>query len=396
MKFITTFAAIFSLTLLIACGGGGGGSTASSGSDRVATPIETRSIGNQIITIGGEDGVVPLSGLDRFTPSIISPTMQTFRDFSEEDEDAEHYVRGTSGTMGRIGICCTEEYDSGALPGDPERHTHYAKSGEPSKITESGEWEYVGLPPPRDLSGIHPAAVSCQLHACGEEGEPEDYFVDSSYRSRTSSTATVGGVSFARGSLTATRRHDNTPLEFQTFAGWLGSGFFKTTQISIGESGREQYRLYSHYLHHSDHCCSLEPAPSGTGSAIWEGAAVASIKDAAAIEDDWSFIRGDATIDIDDLANPDVDLRFDNWHLINGRAVSLPAVIFDGAELGRGNYYHESCHPDCTGKITTGGFILQESKRYVVGSFHGANQRGVGGAFETEMLQGAFGAVRQE
>ena len=222
--------------------------------------------------------------------------------------------------------------------------------------------------------------------------------MDSSYRSRTSSTATTGGVSFARGSLTATRRHDNTPLEFQTFAGWLGGGFFTTTQVSIGESGREQYRLFSQYHNHSDLCCGRGPIPSGTGSAIWEGVAVASIKDAAAIEDDWAFIRGDATVDIDDLENPDVDLRFDNWHLINGRELSLPAVIFDGAEFqgAYSGYYDETCYPDCGGRVVAGRFELVESSKGVAGTFHGVNQRSVGGVFETETLAGAFGAVRQE
>lgn len=397
MKLINRLAVMFSLTLLIACGGGGGSTAGTGGNERVATPIETRTIGSETITIGGDNGLPALSGLTSFTPSITSSTMQTFRDFWNGGEpyignnpDGLSRIGGATSGMGRIGVCCwLPGLTNSALPGDPAGHTHYDKHYR-DPVTYSTRVA--------DLSLIHPRAVSHNAQN-DPTSTPQDYFVDSSYRSRTSSTATIGNVSFARGSLTATRRHDNTPLEFQTFAGWLDGGFFSITQVSIGESGREQYRLFSQYHNHAGWCCSIGPIPSGTGRAVWEGAAVASIKDAAAIEDDWAFIRGGATIDIDDLANPEVDLRFDNWHLINGREVSLPAVTFDGVKFqgANSNSYDETCYPYCAGNVTAGYFQSDstESLKRVNGVFHGDNQEGVGGTFETEMLMGAFGAVRQ-
>lgn len=360
-----------SLTLLVACGGGGGNSTASSGNNRVATPIETLSVGSRTITIGGDNGVAPLSGLNSFTPSITSPTMQAVREIGA---DSEFYFTAQGyGQLGKIGDCCGG-VPGEALPGDPQDHSHFDKQFR-SSDPEYNNWLFI-----RDLSQIHPTAVSCRHSGC-EGKQIEDYFVDSSYRSRTSSIATIGDISFARGSLTAIRRHDNTPLEFQTFAGWFDNRIFATMRISIGEPGREQYRLHSYYGHHADYCCGGGTAPTGTGSARWAGAAVASIKDAAAIEDDWSFIRGDATIEMDDLSTPYVDLRFDNWHLINGREVSLPATIFEGAEI---------CLP-----CNAGHFSLRDTSGAVSGTFHGDNQSEVGGIFETETLAGAYAGVRQ-
>lgn len=369
--------------LLVACGGGGGGSTAGTGgNDRVESPIEFVSVGGFITTIGGDNGVAPLSGLSSFTPSITSPTMQAVR---EIDLKGEHHVMLTLSEISELGSCCKI---IGILPGDDGQLDAYF-----SKFFNMHD--AIELPlPMTDLSLVHPNAPSCRVSCVSRP--PEDYFADSTYRSRTSSTAIIGDVNFARGSLTATRAHDNTLLEFQTFAGWFDGRIFTTKQILIGESGSKQYRFISYYLASADRYIDPDyhhssfyggTTPSGTGSAIWEGVAVASIKDVAAIEHGWSFIRGDATIDIDDLTNPDVDLRFDNWHLIDGREVLLPVIIFEGAEINRfGNFI--SFNDDLP---SLNGFRRPQAE----GVFHGDNQEAVGGTFETKTLAGAFAGVRQ-
>lgn len=46
---------------------------------------------------------------------------------------------------------------------------------------------------------------------------------------------------------------------------------------------------------------------------------------------DRTFVRGDATVDIDDFLNPNVDITLDNWHMINGQAApGVQALIGDG------------------------------------------------------------------
>ena len=411
----------FSLTLLIACGGGGG-STASTGSpagtgsaptgnDRVSHPPETKSLGSRVVTIGGDDGVAPLSGLTSFTPSVLSPTMREIRKRHQPATKREtrgvidpntgkpHFIWvpgsrahfSSFGKIGsyqqRVGINCGSGVDCITnLPGDSNHK-------DPREIFDNSI-ERFGLFSMRDtiadLSLVYPNAyyrvfTKRDSNNCGQGGRHScndaehirvKYFTEN-FISRISSTATIGDVSFARGSLTATRQHDKAPLEFQTFAGWLDSGIFGTIRVKVGESGSEQHLFTSYYTWDWDE----GTRPSGTGSATWEGAAVASIKDVAAIIDGWSFIRGDATIDIDDLANPDVDLRFDNWKTIDGREVSLPATTFENISLrfdGRGF--------ELRGGETTGR---------AEGWFHGENANKVSGHFQDDTLAGAFGAVRQ-
>lgn len=390
-----------SITLLVACGGGGGGGgglTATTGTPAGVEPPREITLGGRTVTIGDENGVAPLSGLNSFTPSMASPTMQAVI----ENRQQRNYLLFSDFT----GVENDDFINSHSVPSDqPYYSGQVAASDQPFR-------KYTRLPddpinppfcsdlvggcltqaPPfwdlfdirsdiRDLSFVSVDAVR------GRNSGPagvKDYFDKSTYRSRISSTEKVGDISFARGNLKVTRisGEKSTPLEFETFAGWLDGGVFGSIQLSIGESGGKEYLFTSYYLGNRG---QDDMTPSGTGSATWEGAAVASIKNATAIEDGWGFVRGEATIGIEDLANPEVDLRFDNWHTINGREVSLPATTFDNIPLGEGSSFFSPSRPDTSTALD----------RMVKGEFHGDNHKHVGGTFYTETLSGAFGAVRQ-
>ena len=450
MKHITTLATMFSLTLLIGCGGGGGGSTAGTGtptgtggaptalgglptddgggglptgddgSDRVeipkvSHPPETKSIGGRVVTIGGDDGVPALSVLNNFQPTITSSTIQTIREMAVTHHPTETYRNGLP--VRQVTLYVSPVTEIGKYDGS-EQYTNCTSTlscytrlpGDPvSRPALHSVFLYWVLPDPPKMRffDINSSSAITDLSLITKspgviDGHYSDghtpYFADLSYESRTTPTATIGDVSFARGHLTAIRKYNNTPLEFQTFAGWLDGSIFATIQMSIGDSGvssRDRYRFVSYYLRGSGD----STAPSGTGSATWEGAAVASIKDIVSIKDGWSFIRGDATIDIDDLANPDVDLRFDNWKTIDGREVSLLATTFDnvplterqGYDYDTQTYFKDGYYGSFKERVGTEGYRYR-----VEGWFHGENGREVGGIFNTETLSGAFGAVRQE
>ena len=93
------------------------------------------------------------------------------------------------------------------------------------------------------------------------------------------------------------------------------------------------------------------------------------------------FVRGDATLVIDDFANPDVDVAFDNLHdletgaRLDGRSIPpWENIPLDGSAFGE--------------KPT-------ESNDYIQGRFIGEGHAGVVGIFERSEIVGSFGANRQ-
>ena len=195
--------------------------------------------------------------------------------------------------------------------------------------------------------------------------------------STITNTAEIGEITFARGSLTGTK--DNTPVEFQTFAGWLDGGIFGITQVSVGETGSQEHRFIPYTI--GTHA-RTRPSPTGNEtSATWEGNTVASAKTNA------TFILGDAKIDIDDLANPDVDLMLDNWRMINGQVASdVPAISFDNMEIRLSGVF--GLHDQDNNNNQVNGAVS--------GYFQGSDHNSVIGIFNTEDVVGTFGGVRQE
>ena len=225
---------------------------------------------------------------------------------------------------------------------------------------------YVALPGNNSSLKFHLASID-DLSLVANDS----FFGTSSYTSMITNGATVGNATLARGRLTGTREADDTPLEFETFSGWLSGSVFGTTQIAVGASGneREQYRFISYSVG-----VISGSAPSATGtetSATWEGATVATVKA------DRTFMLGDAGITVN-FTDTDVDLMFDNWRGLDNQAVSgMSAITYQNLTLN----------------TTNGSF--RSTDRQVQGIFYGTGHTEVGGYFNTMSVAGAFGGTRQ-
>ena len=108
--------------------------------------------------------------------------------------------------------------------------------------------------------------------------------------------------------------------------------------------------------------------PAASGGAVWLGAVVGV--DTRTGE----RIEGDAVLDIDDFARPDVDVSFTGLADAGGRSRSdlrwddIPAV--------------------------EGAFRRQDADGAIDGRFYGSDHQEAGGIFETDQLTGSFGASR--
>ena len=312
---------IFSLTFLVACGGGGGST--------VATPTAP--------TNGGMT-VNPLADLTNFVPTENSLTIQA--------------VQGIAGTTD-ASIVIDEIFEAGSL--DRSHATC---------IDEAGfcQTELPGNRASLRFSKNNITDISLVIN--------NSFF--SAYNSEITNGIIIEGITYARGNLIGTRMADNTPVEFQTFAGWLDGSIFGITQIEVGESGNEQYRFGAYHVG-VPNTSNPTATESEATSATWAGVTVATIKT------DRTFIRGDATITIPDLANADVDLEFDNWrNLDNQQLSSMQAISYEDLMLTRGRFSLVS-----TGQVE------------VRGQFYGTGHMEVGGYFNTMDVTGAFGGTRQ-
>ena len=108
--------------------------------------------------------------------------------------------------------------------------------------------------------------------------------------------------------------------------------------------------------------------PAALGGAIWRGTLVGV--------DTWTRdrIEGDAVIDIDDFARPDVDIAFTGIEDTHGRS---------RAELRWEDI-----------PVVNGTFQMQDADGAIEGQFYGSNHQEVGGIFDRDQLTGAFGASR--
>ncbi len=323
---ITTIA--LALTLLVACGGGGSGNTATAPTPPTSPtpPIEN-----------------PFADLANFMPTTDS-SLQV--------------IEGIVGADGAR-INTSSVFEEGSL------------NGEAASCNVNGCVVPLpgGVAPlPSDIVAIPYLNISVGDISLISNGH---FFSTSTYSSEITNGMTVEGIegiTFARGKLTGTRDQGGTPLEFQTFAGWLNGSIFGTTQITFEVSGSEQYRFISYNAG-----VPTGSNPSGTGSATWEGAAVATVKA------DRTFIQGDATITIADLANPAVDVEVRNFHDINTGVPTTNRLLSANISL------------DGTGGFTSGGQLI-----HMGGRFYGAGHEQVGGWFNSNEITGAFGGTRQQ
>ena len=338
MNIFRLIAIALPMTILIACGGGSGGGTAAAPN----TPPTT-------MMPGTDDPNMP-PGTD--DPNMLPNLNMVLSPLSNFESSTGHAsIQAVSGIVANATLSLSNAYQSGSLQGQ----------GFPTCFMRVNAC-FVGLP-----------GVSDQFLSFFSRRNPEDisligkndYFNNDTYTSTSTSSVTANGATLARGNLMGTRAADSSPLEVQSFAGWLNGSVFGTTQITVGESGSEQYRFVS-YLAGVPNTSN----PVSTGSATWEGAAVGSIKA------DRTFILGEATITVN-FTDTNVDLMFDNWRGLDNQVVSgMSAITYNDLML-------------------TNGAFEGSGNEQVQGRFYGTGHTEVGGFFNTMTVTGAFGATRQ-
>jgi len=108
--------------------------------------------------------------------------------------------------------------------------------------------------------------------------------------------------------------------------------------------------------------------PTALGGAVWRGALVGVDTRTQ------DRIKGDAVIDIDDFAHPDVDIAFTELEDSRGRS--------------RADLRWEDI------PVVQGTFRIQDTDGTIEGRFYGGGHQEVGGIFDRDQLTGAFGASR--
>ena len=123
----------------------------------------------------------------------------------------------------------------------------------------------------------------------------------------------------------------------------------------------------------------MAPTAARSMSGTWQGMMIGA--DVSDTVTRGQFVRGDATLIIDDFANPDVNVAFSNLHDLETSARlddrSIPSwenIPLDGGAFG---------------EKPVG------STDYIQGQFIGENHVGVVGIFERSEIVGSFGANRQ-
>ena len=311
------------MTLLLACGGGGSGGTAATGTPTMNDP-----------------NTPPPNPLTVFMPTAGSRTIQDFQAIT--DSSASNTVLSVSSVA---------------------EEGNFGNEVNPTRV--SGTTYLVPLPGNAARISVNTSAPLDDISLITNGS------YTSNFTSMITNGVTVGDVTFARGRIAATRVADSSPLGFETFAGWLDGSVFGTTQITIGASGSEEYRFISYIVG-----VPAGSNPSATGSetsGTWEGSAVATIKA------DRTFVRGDATIDIDDLSSPDVDVTLDNWRMATSEALSTDMDAITYTDL----------------QLASGAFEDPSGNAQVFGRFYGTGHNEVGGRFNTMDVIGAFGGTRQ-
>ena len=170
-----------------------------------------------------------------------------------------------------------------------------------------------------------------------------------------------------------------------TYGGWLENGMFAVHVIRHRQASAQEDAIERAGLSFG---LASASNPGGLGAAAWNGLMVGVTKTNAVM------LQGDARIEIDDLANPDVDVRFTDLFDLNGPAGS-PAYTIDGVPLAisweniplADGAFSQFPPPDAEQIFIT-----------IKGGFYGTDYAEVGGIFDYETadigIAGAFGAKR--
>ena len=145
---------------------------------------------------------------------------------------------------------------------------------------------------------------------------------------------------------------------------------------SVEACDEQQFTLWDdHYAEaYSDGLYSATN-PTGSGSASWAG--IMTGWDVGSYEAPSSGpVLGEATVDIDDLSDPDVDVSFTHIYDMTG-GIRHPDMHWSDLAL-------------------TDGAFTDGAPRTISGAFYGPRQQEAGGVFKRDGIAGAFGARGEE
>ena len=192
-------------------------------------------------------------------------------------------------------------------------------------------------------------------------------------------TETVRGVPIVEG---FGLRTDERAFRADFYGGWLDDGafFVNRTILTVRDEQGQPAGLGTVFDASALGVAgAVAPAAARGMSATWKGVMIGV--DVSDLVTRGQFVRGDATVVIDDFANPDVDVALHNFHdletgaRLDGRSIPpWEDIPLDGSAFG--------------GKPTG-------SSDYIQGRFIGAAHAGVVGIFERSEIVGSFGANRQ-
>lgn len=165
-------------------------------------------------------------------------------------------------------------------------------------------------------------------------------------------------------------RVEDAVISTQEYGGWLNESAFVVASENVDfDDDTPSPTQFVFYTLGNDSGSN----PTGTGSATWNGV-MSGVKrtsvEARYIAED---LQGDATVRIDDLAVPDVDVTFTNIK-----------NLVDGSDVADMSW----------GDLVVSGGSFEAADGSIEGVFYGATHDEVGGVFDRNDIIGAFGAVR--
>ena len=135
----------------------------------------------------------------------------------------------------------------------------------------------------------------------------------------------------------------------------------------------QQFAVWNHSADAESYGLYSATNPTGIGSATWTG--IMTGLNLGSYEAPASgLVLGEATVDIDDLSNPDVDVSFTGIYDVSA-GITHPDMHWSDLAL-------------------TDGAFNDGAPRTISGAFYGPNQQEAGGVFDRDGIAGAFGARR--
>ena len=192
-------------------------------------------------------------------------------------------------------------------------------------------------------------------------------------------TRTVNGVTLVEG---YGLRSGERAFSARFFGAWLDDGafFVNETTLTVRDARGQPDGLGTVFDASALGVANdAAPAPVRGMSATWAGMMIgADVSDTVARG---QFLRGDATLVIDDLANPDVDVVFSDFRDLEtgARLAGRTIAPWQDIPLAGGSF---GSKPD-------------GSDDYIRGRFVGEHHAGVVGIFERSDVAGSFGGNRQ-